>query len=122
MSGKCIQKDDGNEILDKILNCDCLVFVTPVYYFGMSAQLKTLLDRFYARNGEITRKHLKVIYIAAARNDDDEVMKALDAHFDVITSYLEMNEVGRVMARGAGYPSAIKAQYLKEAYELAKNL
>ncbi len=37
MNGRCIQNDEGNTILDKILNSDCLVFVTPVYYFAMSA-------------------------------------------------------------------------------------
>lgn len=122
MNGKCVQKDDGNQILEKILESDCLVFVTPIYYFGMSAQLKTLVDRFYARNMAITQKHLKVIYFAAAWNDDETVMKALDAHLDILTSYLEMEEVGRVLAKGAGYPSAIKQVYLKEAYELGKNL
>lgn len=122
MNGRCIQKDDGNAILDKILISDCLVFATPVYYFGISAQLKTLIDRFYAKNGAITRKHLKVIYIAAAWNDDEVVMKALNTHFDILTSYLEMEEVGRLMAKGAGYPSMIKPHYLKEAYELGKNL
>ena len=122
MNGRCIQKDDGNEILDKILASDCLVFVTPVYYFGVSAQLKTLIDRFYAKNSAITRKHFKVIYIAAAWNDDEVVMKALNAHFDILTSYLDMEEVGRVMAKGAGYPSVIKPHYLKAAYELGKNL
>ncbi len=122
MNGRCVQKDDGNDILDKILASDCLVFVTPVYFFGVSAQLKMLIDRFHAKNRAITRKHLKVIYIAAAWNDDEVVMKALNAHFDILTSYLEMEEVGRVTAKGAGYPSMIKPHYLKEAYELGKNL
>lgn len=122
MDGKCIQKDDGNKILQKILESDCLVFVTPVYYFGMSAQLKTLIDRFYAKNGAITRRHLKVASIAAAWNDDETVMKALNAHLDILASYLEMEEVGRVMARGAGNPEMIKSHQLKEAYDLGKNL
>ena len=36
-----------------------MVFVTPLYYYGMSAQLKTLVDRFCAINSSITRKHMK---------------------------------------------------------------
>ena len=35
-----------NRIREMILDADMLVFVTPVYYYGMSAQLKTLVDRF----------------------------------------------------------------------------
>ncbi len=80
MNGTCIHKDDGEEILSKILHYDLIVLVTPVYYFGMPAQLKTLVDRFYSKNGQITRKHLKVIYISAAWNNDDVVMKVLDEH------------------------------------------
>lgn len=122
MRGKCIQKDDGNEVLDKILKSDCLVFVTPVYYFGVSAQLKKMIDRFYAANGAITRKHLKVIYIAAAWNDDDVVMSAIGKHFDILTGYLEMEEAGRILAKGAGTPAMIKRKYLDAAHKLGESL
>ena len=44
MAGNCVQKDDGNALLDRLLRSDAVVFVTPVYYFGMSAQLKTVID------------------------------------------------------------------------------
>lgn len=44
--GPCVQKDEMNRIREMILDADMLVFVTPVYYYGMSAQLKTLVDRF----------------------------------------------------------------------------
>ena len=122
MDGECVQKDEGNRVLGKILESDCLVFVTPVYYFGMSAQLKAFVDRFYARNEAITRKHLKVVWIAAAWNDDDTVMKALEEHISILDSYLGMEEAGRVLARGAGYPEAIRKEYLEQAYLLGKNL
>ena len=46
--GPCVQKDEMNRIREMILDADMLVFVTPVYYYGMSAQLKTLVDRFCA--------------------------------------------------------------------------
>ena len=42
---RCIQKDDAVAIADKVLNADTLVFVTPIYYYEMSGQMKTLLDR-----------------------------------------------------------------------------
>ena len=122
MNGVCVHKDDGEKILTEILNSDLIVLVTPVYYFGMSAQLKTLIDRFYSKNGRITRKHLKVIYISAAWNDDNVVNKALSAHFDILTSYLEMDEIGRIMAKGAGYKEMIPQKCLEEAYQLGKSL
>ena len=42
---KCALKDDANAIAEKALDADTLVFVTPIYYYGMSGQMKTLLDR-----------------------------------------------------------------------------
>ena len=42
---KCVLKDDVVEIAEKVKNADTLVFVTPIYYYEMSGQMKTLLDR-----------------------------------------------------------------------------
>ena len=42
---RCVQKDDAAEIAKKVKNADMLVFVTPIYYYEMSGQMKTLLDR-----------------------------------------------------------------------------
>ena len=44
-TGKCVQKDDAPEIMEKLRRADVLVFATPIYYYEMSGQLKTLLDR-----------------------------------------------------------------------------
>ena len=43
--GHCVIKDDAPEIVEKMLHTDVLVFATPIYYYEMSGQLKTLLDR-----------------------------------------------------------------------------
>ena len=44
-TGKCVQKDDATEIMEKLRRADVLVFATPIYYYEMSGQMKTLLDR-----------------------------------------------------------------------------
>lgn len=44
-TGKCIIKDDANEIIEKIKNSDVVVFSTPIYFYEMAGQMKTLLDR-----------------------------------------------------------------------------
>ena len=57
--GPCVQKDDMEQIRRLILHAEMLVFVTPLYYYGMSAQLKTLVDRFCAFNGRLQRQLLR---------------------------------------------------------------
>ena len=42
---RCVQKDDAAEIAEKVKQADVLVFATPIYYYEMSGQMKTLLDR-----------------------------------------------------------------------------
>ena len=122
MNGNCVQKDDGNEVLKKLLAADAVVFATPVYYFGMSAQLKMMIDRFYARNGAITRKRMKAALIATAWNDDEVVMKGIKTHFDIIFDYLSFQNRGMVLAKGAGAVGMMLESYYAEAYQLGKSI
>ena len=57
MDGPCVWQDDiENILMPKMLEADLLVLTTPLYYFGMSAQLKTIVDRFYLRTGKLHGK------------------------------------------------------------------
>ena len=47
-SHPCVQRDDMDRIYEAYLGCDVLVFATPVYWFTISGQLKTAVDRLYA--------------------------------------------------------------------------
>ena len=46
-TGKCVQKDDVADILDKMAAADVIVLSTPVYFYQMNAQMKTLIDRMH---------------------------------------------------------------------------
>ena len=57
MSGPCVHKDDiENEAIKKLMEADVIALVTPVYYFAFSAQLKTVINRFYSRTYDINNK------------------------------------------------------------------
>ena len=45
----CVDKDDTNATIDQIVSADMIVFATPVYWWGMSAQLKQVIDKCYCR-------------------------------------------------------------------------
>ncbi|MBN2238607.1 MAG: flavodoxin family protein [Dehalococcoidales bacterium] len=49
-SGKCHIEDDMQELYDKLVEADGIVFGTPVYYYGMAGQAKTIIDRTLALN------------------------------------------------------------------------
>ena len=54
----CPQKDDMTEILEKMVSADVIVMATPVYFYTMCGQMKTLIDRTCSRYTEISDKDL----------------------------------------------------------------
>lgn len=121
--GPCIQKDDMEQFSRQILNADMIVFVTPLYYYGMSAQLKTLIDRFCAFNSSLQRKHLKSALISAAWNNDPWTFEALEVHYKTLVRYLNFTDMGMVLGRECGSPAMTKhSHYTQRAYELGNRL
>lgn len=121
--GPCVQKDDMEIFKDQILHADMMVFVTPLYYYGMSAQLKILIDRFCAINSSITRKHMKSALFSVAWNADDWTFEALKAHYKTLVRYLNLNDQGMILGYGCGTPSMTQhSVYPYKAYQLGRNL
>ena len=71
---RCVQNDDAVQIAEKVKNTDVLVFVTPIYYYEMSGQMKTLLDRLnplYSSDYRFRR-----IYMLSTAAEDEETVPA----------------------------------------------
>ena len=72
--GHCVIKDDAVEIADKMHDADVLVFATPVYYYSVSGQLKTVLDRanpLFGTDYGFTKAYL----LATAAEDEPETVE-----------------------------------------------
>ena len=121
--GPCVQKDENEKIRQAVLESDMIVFATPLYYYGMSAQLKTVIDRFCAYNSSITRKHMKSALLTVAWNNDDWTFEALEHHYKTLVRYLDFEDCGMVLGRGCGSPSMTRhTKYPKLAYELGEKV
>ena len=119
----CVQRDAMASILDKILGADMVVFATPLYYYGMTAQLKAAIDRFCSENSAITGKHLKAALLTVAWNADGWTFEALEAHYRTIVRYLDMEDRGMVLGAGCGTPSMTRATECPlDAYSLGLSL
>lgn len=68
--GTCIWKDDLVPIFEKALAADVWVFACPVYYYGLTSQLKTFIDRTYAWHSRVKNKKLYFITSSQAPFDD----------------------------------------------------
>jgi len=62
--GDCVMKDDTKSIIDKVYAADAIIFGTPVYWSGMSAQMKAVIDKFYSKTVQLMEKSKKVGVVA----------------------------------------------------------
>ncbi len=69
-TGACFQKDDATEIEKSVLTADVVVFATPVYYYSMAGQLKTLIDRLNPLYSKDYRFKEVYLLTTAAENED----------------------------------------------------
>ena len=121
--GPCVQKDDVETIRGKLLSADMVVFATPLYYYGMTAQLKTVVDRFCAYNSSLNRRHLKSALLTVAWNADDWTFEALTAHYKTLVRYINFEDQGMILGYGCGTPAMTKrSRYPDQAYALGKSL
>lgn len=119
---KCIQKDDMAEILDKMVSADVIVMATPVYFYTMNGQMKTLIDRTVPRYTEISNKDFYFI-IAAADDNKANMQRALEGFRGFTEDCLDgAKEKGVVYGVGAWKAGEIKnSPAMQEAYEMGKN-
>lgn len=118
----CPQRDDMAEVLEKMIACDVIVMATPVYFYTMNGQMKTLIDRTCARYTEIRDKEFYFIATMADTNKND--MERTFEGFRGFTACLEgAQEKGILYGVGAWQIGDIKTnQAMKEAYEMGKSL
>ncbi len=121
--GHCIIKDDAVEIAAKMHDADVLVFASPVYYYSISGQLKTVLDRanpLFDTDYAFT----KVYFLATAAEDEEETpegsIKAIQGWVDCFPRCELMetvfaggvNDIGDI----TGHPA------LEKAYKIGKEV
>ena len=122
MNGDCIFKDDFEFVRRHITDSDVVVFATPMYYFGISAQLKAVIDRFYAVNGKIHRPKKAVLLMTYANTSPTEA-EPIKKHYEVLLNYLGWQDAGQIIASGVWPAGAVNdTLYPEQAYELGKNI
>lgn len=86
---KCIFDDDTNEIVDKAVAADIIVFATPVYWWGITAQLKLIIDKLYSQGEKLhaLKKQIGIIVIGEADQSDTQY-QIIPQQFQCICDYL----------------------------------
>lgn len=119
----CVQRDDMWQLYTPLREADLVIFVTPVYYYGMTAQLKRVIDRFYAINDDLLGAPKKLMLFAACADDQPHAMDALTAHVRALADYLEWEFTAQLLAFDAPDRTTLERTDLpRQAAQLAKEL
>lgn len=122
--GHCIIDDDANEITEKIKNSDVIVWATPIYYYEMSGQMKTLIDR---ANSLYTSGHkFNEVYVITSSADASSgvVQTVLSGVKGWIACFSGVKLAGYVEAGGLEAPNDAenRKDLLEKAYNMGKNI
>lgn len=120
---KCVINDDAVEIAEKMKNAETIAFATPVYYYSVSGQLKTMLDR--ANPLFTTDYNFCDIYLLASAAEDGEetVAGTQTAIQGWIDCYEKAKLAGTIFAGGVNDKGDIAGhQALEEAYNVGKKI
>ena len=114
----CFQNDDMDAIYAKLRSADILVIASPVYFYGISAQLKAVIDRLHTPLRNTFRiKRLALILAGAASLP--ELFDAITAQYRLILSFFHLEDAGMVLARGVKDKGDVRSTAaLQEAYDL----
>ena len=118
----CFQKDDMEVIYKKLAKADMIVIASPVYFYGISSELKAIVDRLHTplRNTFKVKK-LGLLLVAAATLP--AVFDAIEIQYKLVLDFFKLEDAGRVLVRGVKEKGDIKGnKALEEAYKLGMNI
>lgn len=118
----CAFKDDMQELNEHLLAADAVIFVSPIYYYDINAQLKSVIDRFYANDAALHKNKKTALIVAMADNTMTSAKGAV-ASFEGTANFLEWEIAGTVIAKDSWTLDMLKeSDYPSQAYELGKSL
>lgn len=120
----CVQHDDMSKIYPTVKVCDVIVLATPLYYWNMSGQIRTAIDRLFALeegDGNLLRGHdrASALLMAAEGHGFEDVL----TYYDHLMEHLRWKNLGHVLAGGNGDIGDIEGKpEIQEAYNLGKSI
>ena len=119
---KCCQKDDMQIVYEKMANAEMLVIASPVYFYGLSAQLKAVIDRFHNPIRDTFHIHKMALLLVGAASLP-ELFNSILAQYELCLKFFKLEDMGRVLVRGAKDKGDIKnGDALKLAQELGQRI
>ena len=118
--GACVQKDDMRQIYDLLKESEMLVLASPIYYHGITGQLKCALDRFYSAAYPSKPPRLKKVAMILSSGDANMYDGAMFSFQGDFLDYLGLENMGVYTAHGTENGSKKKLEELRTFGESLK--
>lgn len=118
----CVAQDDTNETVDKIVAADMILFASPVYWWGITGQMKLLIDKCYSKGNFLRKKKIGVIAIGedAITGIQYELIRK---QFECMAAYLSWDILfSKSYSAGAKDDLASQEKSIAELKELGKTI
>ncbi len=115
--GACVQKDDMQEVYALLNEAELLVIASPIYYHGISGQLKCAIDRFYSAAYPVKPAGLKKVAMILCSGDADMYEGAAFSYRGDFLDYLGLQDTGVITVAGG-----VTRAKLQEAETLGRTL
>ncbi len=121
--GRCVISDDVNDIMARVLKADVVAWATPIYYYEMSGQMKTLIDRMNAMYEQDYQFRDVYLLTTAAEAEEQTPQRAEAGLTGWIDCYPKSRLAGTLFCGGVNAPNEITDNSkLQAAYDLGKNV
>ena len=123
-TGKCVQQDDMQSLVEKMDCSQVMVLGTPLYWYGPSAQIKTFIDRWYGATHEMTFEGRRVILAIAWGQPDAHAARHMEGMFKEALDFLNMEHFATVLAPGAFQQGDVRehSEVLTEAQRVGREV
>jgi multimeric flavodoxin WrbA len=125
----CVQNDDAIDIMEQMISSDVVLYASPIYFWGFSAQIKTLIDRCYSlvtnyhKPGHTSlMKGKRIGLLVTGADAYEENAEGMFAAFDRIVDYFLAHKTGDLYVGECSVPSELPEEVKDQAIKLAQSL
>ena len=125
----CVQNDDAIDIMEQMISCEVVLFASPIYFWGFSAQIKALIDRGYSlvtnyhkpgHTSLMEGKRIGLLVTGADAYEDNA--EGIFTAFNRIVDFMLARKTGELYVGECSVPAELQEEVKNKALELARSL
>lgn len=119
----CIFRDDMFELYPMLVKADLIVYITPLFYHTYTAQLKAVIDRFFAKDKLLCGADKKAMLIVTGENPNSWVTNGIVNTYKTTLKYLKWQDAGKLLAINCKTKDDLKnTDFMQQAYRMGYQL